>query len=176
MLRPIGTKGERAIALANGINPEYGKLDAYHMAWSVIDEAIRNAVAVGADPARIAFLDNFCWGDPKRPETLGALVEAARGCHDAAIASTGSLYLRQKIRSTTNTWAATASGRMTYPPGCNHSPGCTHPPIHPSELLISSIGLLEDWSQAMTMDLKTPGSISTWLAITSLPGAAATWP
>ena len=77
VLKPIGTKGPHAIALANGINPEYGKLDAYHMAWSVVDEAIRNAVAVGADPARIALLDNFCWGDPKRPETLGALVEAA---------------------------------------------------------------------------------------------------
>lgn len=55
------------------------------MAWSVIDEAIRNAVAVGADPDRIAILDNFCWGDPLRPETMGSLIETCRGCHDAAL-------------------------------------------------------------------------------------------
>jgi len=74
VLKPIGTKGTKGIVLTNGINPEYGKGDAYKMAWSVMDEAIRNAVAVGADPKRIAVLDNFCWGDPLRPETLGTLV------------------------------------------------------------------------------------------------------
>ena len=45
----------------------------------VIDEAVRNCVAVGADPDRIALLDNFCWGNPERPETLGSLVLAAAG-------------------------------------------------------------------------------------------------
>jgi phosphoribosylformylglycinamidine synthase len=81
VLRPLGTVGTSALVLSNGINPAYGKLDAYRMAWSVIDEAVRNAVCVGADPQRIALLDNFCWGDPTRPETLGSLVEAACGCH-----------------------------------------------------------------------------------------------
>ena len=50
VIKPIGTKGIKGIVLSNGINPEYGKRDAYKMAWSVMDEAIRNAVAVGADP------------------------------------------------------------------------------------------------------------------------------
>src|SRR5205823_6432862 len=85
VLKPLGTRGTRGIVLACGINPEYGKRDAYGMAVSVVDEAIRNAVSAGADPSHIALLDNFCWGDPNRPETLGALVEAARGCHDAAV-------------------------------------------------------------------------------------------
>ncbi len=75
VLKPIGTKGTRGIVLSNGINPEYGKHDAYRMTLSVMDEAIRNAVAVGADPQRIAVLDNFCWGDPLRAETMGSLVE-----------------------------------------------------------------------------------------------------
>ena len=56
------------------------------MAASAIDEAVRNCVAVGADPTRIAILDNFCWGDCERPETLGALVRAALACHDVAVA------------------------------------------------------------------------------------------
>jgi hypothetical protein len=68
------------------MNPCYGDYDPYHMAASAIDEAIRNCVAVGADPARIAILDNFCWGYTDRPETLGSLVRAALACHDVAVA------------------------------------------------------------------------------------------
>ena len=69
-----------------GMNPCYGDMDTYHMAPSAIDEAVRNCVAVGADPARIAILDNFCWGNTERPETLGSLVRAAAlACHDLAI-------------------------------------------------------------------------------------------
>ena len=56
------------------------------MAGCAIDEAVRNCVAVGADPERIAMLDNFCWGNTERPETLGSLVRAAQGCHDVAMA------------------------------------------------------------------------------------------
>ena len=40
----------RGLAVGCGINPRYGKLDPYAMAGCVIDEAIRNCVAVGADP------------------------------------------------------------------------------------------------------------------------------
>ena len=66
-------------SIACGMNPRYGDFDTYHMAASAIDEAVRNCVAVGADPARIAILDNFCWGNTDRPETLGSLVRAALG-------------------------------------------------------------------------------------------------
>ena len=69
----------RGLAIACGINPRYGRLDPYAMAGCVIDEAVRNCVAVGADPDRIAILDNFCWGNTERPETLGSLVLAAAG-------------------------------------------------------------------------------------------------
>ena len=67
------------------MNPRYGDFDPYHMAASAIDEAVRNCVAVGADPSRIAILDNFCWGDCERPETLGGLVRAALACHDVSV-------------------------------------------------------------------------------------------
>ena len=56
------------------------------MAHAVVDEAIRNVVAVGADPDAVALLDNFSWGDPRRPSTLGALVEAVEACCDASLA------------------------------------------------------------------------------------------
>jgi len=34
------------------------------MTACAIDEAVRNAVAVGADLDHLAGLDNFCWCDP----------------------------------------------------------------------------------------------------------------
>ncbi len=59
VIKPLGTKGTRGFALSCGINPNIGKHDAYAMAVSAIDEAVRNLVCVGANPARIALLDNF---------------------------------------------------------------------------------------------------------------------
>lgn len=140
VLKPIGTKGMKGIVLSNGINPEYGKRDAYHMAFAVIDEAIRNAVAVGADPERIAILDNFCWGDPNRPETLGSLVEAARGCHDAAL-----LFRTPFISgkdSLNNEYLGADGQRHAIPP----------------TLLISALGIMDDITKAVTMDLKEAGN------------------
>jgi phosphoribosylformylglycinamidine synthase subunit PurSL len=136
VIKPIGTKGTKGIVLSNGINPEFGKRDAYQMAWSVMDEAVRNAVAVGADPDHIAVLDNFCWGDPLRPETLGTLVEACRGCHDAAIFY-GTPFISGKD-SLNNEYLGTDGLRHSIPP----------------TLLISALGLIEDVNQAVTMDLK----------------------
>jgi phosphoribosylformylglycinamidine synthase len=136
VIKPIGTKGNRGLVISNGINPELGKIDPYHMAVSVVDEAIRNAVAAGADPDRLALLDNFCWGDPARPETLGALVEAARGCHDAAL-HFGAPFISGKD-SLNNEYLGADGQRHAIPP----------------TLLISAIGLIEDVTKAVTMDLK----------------------
>jgi phosphoribosylformylglycinamidine synthase subunit PurSL len=140
VIKPIGTKGTKGIVLSNGINPEYGKRDAYKMAWSVIDEAIRNAVAVGADPNQIALLDNFCWGDPLRPETLGTLVEACRGCHDAALFY-GTPFISGKD-SLNNEYLGADGLRHAIPP----------------TLLISSVGIVQDVNQSITMDLKEAGN------------------
>ncbi|MCB0961174.1 MAG: phosphoribosylformylglycinamidine synthase subunit PurL [Acidimicrobiales bacterium] len=78
---PTDTEG---IAVGIGVNPWYGLHDPDAMAQVAVDEAIRNVVAVGADPDRVALLDNFSWGDPKRPSTLGELVAAVEGCVAAA--------------------------------------------------------------------------------------------
>jgi phosphoribosylformylglycinamidine synthase subunit PurSL len=148
VLKPLGTAGMRGLVLSNGINPALGKVDAYRMAVSVIDEAIRNAVAVGANPDQIALLDNFCWGDPLRPETLGSLVEAARGCYE------GALYYRTPFisgkDSLNNEYLGADGQRHAIPPS----------------LLISAIGIIEDVNQAVTMDLKQPGNMIYLLGAT----------
>lgn len=86
VLIPPGTSGENGIALGIGVNALYGRIDPEAMAWQVIDEAVRNAVIAGVDPNELSLLDNFAWGNPTDPETLGGLVAACQGCHDAAIA------------------------------------------------------------------------------------------
>ena len=141
VIKPISTHGTKGIVLSNGINPEYGKSDAYRMAWSVIDEAIRNAVAVGADPDRIAILDNFCWGDPLRPETLGTLVEACRGCHDAALFF-GTPFISGKD---------SLNNEYLGADGLRHA--------IPATLLISAVGVIQDVNQSISMDLKESGNL-----------------
>jgi len=141
VLKPLETAGWRGLALACGINPQYGKLDPYRMAVSAVDEAIRNAVAVGADPDRIALLDNFCWGNPNRPERLGELVRAAQGCYDAAVAY-GAPFISGKD---------SLNNEYLGPDG--------HPRSIPGTLLISSLGIVPDVRRCVTLDLKAPGDL-----------------
>jgi phosphoribosylformylglycinamidine synthase len=128
------------IALGCGINPRYGDLDTYWMAGAAIDEAIRNVVAVGADPNRVALLDNFCWGNTDRPETLGSLVRAAEACRDVALAF-GTPFISGK--DSLNNEFHTAGRNVVIPP----------------TLLISAIGKVPDVRRAVTMDLKEPGNL-----------------
>jgi phosphoribosylformylglycinamidine synthase II len=141
VLRPLATGGYKGLALGCGINPYYGQIDPYAMAWAVVDEAVRNVVAVGADPDHIALLDNFCWGSPSIPDRLGGLVRAAQGCHDAALAY-GTPFVSGKD-SLNNEYVDPQGVKRAIPP----------------TLLISSLGVVPDVRQAVTMDLKAAGSI-----------------
>ena len=141
VLRPHGVKGWRGAALGCGINPNIGKVDAYAMAVSAVDEAVRNVVAVGADPDKIALLDNFCWGDPGKPERLGTLVRAVQGCHDA------SLHHRTPF----------ISGKDSLNNEYLDSDGVSH--SVPDTVLISSLGIVPDVRVCVTMDLKRAGDV-----------------
>ncbi len=138
VLKPLPDK-YLGVAIGCGINPLYGDIDPYHMAALAIDEAVRNVVAVGADPGRIAILDNFCWGDINDPYVLGALVRAAEGCRDTAIAY-GVPFISGKD-SLHNTYRSPDGQRRNIP----------------GTLLISAIGRVPDVRRCVTMDLKEPG-------------------
>lgn len=135
---------QRGVVVSNGMNPRLGDLDPYWMAANAIDEAVRNAVAVGADPDRIAILDNFCWGNTERPETLGSLVRAALACRDVAIAY-GTPFISGKD-SLNNEFSFT-----------DEKTGERRTVAIPSSLLISAIGQIDDVRQAVTMDVKEAG-------------------
>jgi len=141
VLRPI-LSSRRGVVVACGMNPRYGDFDTYWMAASAIDEAVRNCVAVGADPRRIAILDNFCWGATDRPETLGSLVRAALACRDVALALetpfiSGKDSLNNEFRP------IDAAEPISIPP----------------TLLISALGQIDDVVQCVTMDVKAAGNM-----------------
>ncbi len=121
-----------------------GRHDTYAMAWASVDEAIRNAVVAGADPDRIALLDNFAWGDPTEPEALADLVDACRGCHDAAV-NHGSPYVSGKD-SLYNEFV-TADGE--------------HDPVTPT-LIITALGIAPDTSLIPATGLMEAGN-DIWL-------------
>ncbi len=137
----------RGVVIACGLNPGYSDHDPRAMAAAVIDEAIRNAVAVGADPDRIALLDNFCWADARRPEELGALVRVAEACRDTALAF-GTPWISGKD-SIHNEYDA--GGRRIAIPGT---------------LLVSALGVVEDVGRLVSMDLKAGGSRLYLLGVT----------
>ena len=140
---------QRGVALSVGINPFYGAIDPYAMAWAAVDEAMRNCVAVGADPHQVSLLDNFCWGNPNLPDRLAGLVRCARGCHDAAVAY-GAPFISGKD-SLNNEYADISGQRLAIP----------------GTLLISAMGIVPDISHSCTMDLKRPGDLLYLLGSTA---------
>ncbi len=85
VMKPLYDRPE-GMVLAVGLQPRIAELDAEAGALAAIDEALRNVVAAGGNPHQTAILDNFCWGDCRKPDRFGTLVQAAQACHDAAIA------------------------------------------------------------------------------------------
>lgn len=144
VVRPI-LDSKKGLVIACGMNPYFGDFDPYWMAASAIDEAVRNCVAVGANPQRIAILDNFCWGYTDRPETLGSLVRAALACHDVAIAL-GTPFVSGKD---------SLNNEFSYfdPQGQKQTVAI------PASLLITAMGQMEDVNRAVTMDLKAAGNL-----------------
>jgi phosphoribosylformylglycinamidine synthase len=138
VLQPL-PHSRRGLALACGANPRYGLSDPWAMASAAIDEALRNVVCVGGDPALTAILDNFSWGNCARPEQLGALVEASRACYVTAIAFrtpfvSGKDSLNNEFRSGDEVIAI------------------------PPTLLVTALARVPDVARAVTMDFKRAGS------------------
>ncbi|MFA6378803.1 MAG: phosphoribosylformylglycinamidine synthase subunit PurL, partial [Candidatus Omnitrophota bacterium] len=125
----------KGVAISNGINPRFGMIDPYWMAASCIDEAIRQIVCVGGKVDKIAILDNFCWGNPDKPDRLGGLVRAAQGCYDAAIGFR-TPFISGKD-SFYNEYAY--KGKTIAIPGT---------------ILISAMGIVDNVEKVVTMDLK----------------------
>lgn len=147
VIRPV-LESATGLAIANGIATGLA-VDPYLMGLAAIDECVRNLVCVGADPDRIAILDNFCWPGCDDPHWLGSLVRAAEACYDGAKA-----YRTPFIsgKDSLNNQFTTEEGQsIRIPP----------------TLLISGMGIVEDSDRAVTMDLKAKGNVLLLVGLTS---------
>jgi phosphoribosylformylglycinamidine synthase II len=139
VIRPLADS-DKGIIVSNGINPKYGDIDTYWMAASAIDEALRQVIAVGGSLKEVALLDNFCWGNPEKPDRLGALVRAAQACYDMAIVY-GTPFISGKD-SLYNEYE-TGAESICIPP----------------TLLISAMAVMDDAGRAVSMDCKQAGDL-----------------
>ena len=153
VIRPLLDSNE-GVVVAHGICPKYGDIDTYHMTACAIDEAIRNAVSVGASLAHLAGLDNFCWCDPVQSEKtpdgeykLAQLVRANQALYDYTVAF-GVPCISGKD-SMKNDYISDGV-KISIPP----------------TILFSVVGKMDDVEKAITMDAKSPGDIVYVLGIT----------
>lgn len=135
----------RGVALSQSLYPSYSELDPYAMAAAAIDTAIRNLVAVGADPDTIALLDNFCWCSSNDPFRLAQLKASTQACYDYAVAFKAP-FISGKDSMFNDFKGFDAKGESVKIS------------IAPT-LLISSIGIVPDVLKAVSMDPKATGDL-----------------
>ncbi len=85
VLKPI-YDSPHGVIIANGINVRYGLIDPYRMGLSVVDEAVRQVVALGGSIDRTAILDNFSLPSPEDLKTVLDLNRVVDGLCEAAMA------------------------------------------------------------------------------------------
>jgi phosphoribosylformylglycinamidine synthase len=153
VIRPLYDSFE-GIVVSNGITPRYSDIDTYAMVCCVVDEAVRNAVCSGADPAHMAGLDNFCWCDPVKSASnpdgdhkLAQLVRANQALFDMCqhygiplISGKDSMKNDYHIGKT----------RISIPP----------------TILFSIAAKIHDVRRAVTMDMKTAGNFLYIMGVT----------
>jgi phosphoribosylformylglycinamidine synthase II len=131
---------DAGVAVGCGIAPRIAELDSWAGAACAIDEAVRNVVAAGGNPHRVALLDNFCWGDCRKPDRFGTLVAAAEACRDLALAY-GAPFISGKD-SLNNEYRV---GEVEFP--------------IPPTLLCTAIAPIADTARATTTPLRRPGDL-----------------
>ncbi len=142
------------LVVAHGICPRYSDIDTYHMVCCAVDEAVRNAIAVGGSLDLMAGLDNFCWCDPVQSEKtpdghykLAQLVRANRALYDICTCyGVPPISGKDSMKND-----ATIGGvKISIPP----------------TLLFSVVSKMPDVRRAVTMDAKASGDLVYVLGIT----------
>jgi phosphoribosylformylglycinamidine synthase subunit PurL len=129
------------VALSVDCNPMYTRIDPYKGAALAVIESMRNIVAVGATPR--AMTDCLCNGNPEKPEEFWAFTQNVKGIADAA---------RALWQKGTREPVPFVSGNVSF-----YNESATQS-VDPSPI-IACVGLLKDYSTAITMRLKRVESI-----------------
>lgn len=154
VVRPI-LSSENGLVISHGICPKYSDYDTYWMVANAIDEGIRNAIAVGANPDRMAGIDNFCWCDPiqseKTPDGSYKLAQLVRACQ-----ALSTFCLQYNVPC--------ISGKDSMK---NDYLGENSKISIPPTVLFTILGVIDDITKTVTSDFKTPGDHIFIIGITS---------
>jgi len=162
VLQPV-TDSLKGLAVAHGIAPRYSDIDAEAMTEASIDEALRNLVAVGADPSTVVGLDNFCWPDP---------VESASnpdGAYKAAQLVRSNEALR---RVCVDYGIPLVSGKDSMKN--DYGSGSERISVPPT-LLFTALATLPDVRKSVTMDAKEAGDLVYVVGLTRDECGASEW-
>ena len=146
VIRPL-LDCEAGLVISHGICPKFSDFDTYWMTANAIDEALRNAVAVGADPDRSAGVDNFCWCDPvksdKTPDGEYKLAQLVRSCKALADFCTAFGVPCVSGKDSMKNDYTGGGVKISIPP----------------TLLFSVLSVMDDVNKAVTSDFKAPGHL-----------------
>jgi phosphoribosylformylglycinamidine synthase II len=124
--------GPKGLALTTDVTPRYCEADPVEGGKQAVAEAWRNLTAVGAKP--LAITDNLNFGNPERPESMGQFVGCIEGIGEACLA------LDFPVVSGNVSLYNETNGRGILPTPT-----------------IGGVGLLDDYTQSVTIDLKQEG-------------------
>ncbi len=136
---------EKGVVLSQGLAPRYSDIDTYHMATAGLDMAVRNALAAGCDLEQLALLDNFCWCSSDEAERLGQLKRAVEAIYDMAVLY-GTPFISGKDSMFNDFKGFDGDGnpvKISAPP----------------TLLVSSIGVIPDVQQSVSLAPKAAGDL-----------------
>ena len=159
-LRPIWSQPQ-AVALSQALLPHLTEVDPYHAGYVAVDLALRKLIAAGADPEQLAILDNYCWSRPESGERLYQLKECTRGLHTAAV------HLRAPIISGKDSMYNDFQGY-------DADGAATSVSALPT-LLVSAIGIINDYRRALNFAFKTPGDTIAILDYNARPLPRCSW-
>lgn len=131
------------VALAVDGNPFYGAISPYWAGANAVAECMRNVAAVGAVPSGLTDCLNF--GNPEKPEAFWEFRESVRGLSEAA--------RRIWLKGYQNTPVPIISGNVSL-----YNESASGRAVLPSPI-IACIGLMDDYSKAVTMQLRRPGNV-----------------
>ena len=153
VLRPVLDRS-RGLVVSNGICPRYSDLDTYWMMACAVDEAIRNAVAVGGDLDHMAGVDNFCWCDPvqsdKTPDGHFKLAQLVRANKALAHFCLGFGVPCVSGKDSMKNDYSMDGFKISIPP----------------TVLFSIISVIPDVGLTVSSDLKQPGEVIFLLGLT----------
>jgi len=130
------------LAIAVDGIPAYGQVDPYLAAVHATLEAMRNVASVGAEP--IALTDCLNYGSPEDPAVMAAFIAGVDGIA-AAARGIGRRHAAGEA-------VPVVSGNVSF---YNHS--AAGRAIVPSPI-VACAGRLADWSRAVSLRVKAPGS------------------